>query len=187
MDQPVRKSYLGTPIMSNVRFTAPQADFLVPGFENWFSNYPRIELNDVMCEVRQSKQIVKTELVKPQGYPSSDRNSPSDRRTLSFEGTVKEYISMGDYMITLRGKMVSEEDMAPSDKLVLLLKYLEYPGSFQISGKFFNPFDFSQVVVDNFRIDETRFLNEYTFVIQLMSDNYVSIKYESVQEGTLIT
>jgi len=178
-------SYLGTKIMSNVILIPPTKEYLLPGYQA--SDFDRVLLNDVMVEVSANKNIVTTQLTRPQGFPNADTSVNSDRRVVSFEGTVKEYISLGDYTITLRGMLVNEVDEAPLDLLRAVVKYCEYPGNFLIGGKFLDPFDFTNVVVKSFRKAETKFQNMYSYTMTLLSDEYVNVKYESVREGTETT
>jgi hypothetical protein len=56
-----------------------------------------IELQTVLSDVTMTKNIVKTDM---QGV----------------DGTIKEYISDGDYEITIRGMLVSEENEFPQDQ-----------------------------------------------------------------------
>jgi len=184
MDQPIKQSYLRTPIMSNVVFTAPDPDYILPGFD--FEQNERLELNDVLVTIQQSKNIVKTSLVRPQGFTDQSTQQVSSQKNWGYAGTIKEYISMGDYQIRLQGFLVGQEiNVFPFELLEKLTEYLEYPGNFQISGKFVNNFDFVQVIVNDYNIAEQRgSSNQLPFVINLLSDDYLEVKYQPVQSGT---
>ena len=187
MDQPIRKSYLGTPIMTNVIFRLPPREYRLPNLIS--EDNKEIELIDFIAVVSQSKNIVTTPLVRPQGYT----DVPTDntlKRGQFFSGTVKEYISMGDYEIDLQGYLVGQENgQFPEKELSNLIEYLEYPGAFPISGQFLVFFDsFDQVVVKNYTISQQRgMFNMIPIRIQLLSDDFIDTKYEPEQSGTVIT
>ena len=142
----IHPSYLGTPIVSNVVFTQPSQDYLLPGYD--FASNERLELNDVLVVVSQAKNIVKTQLVRHQGFSDQTQQAVSTQRNWGYVGTVKEYISLGDYNIRLQGFIVGQEiGVYPAELHERLIYYLEYPGNFMISGKFLNFFDFSQVIL----------------------------------------
>jgi len=176
-NKPVGYSYLNTPINSSVIFSAPQPDYLLPGYD--FADNGFIILNDVLVTVRQSKNIVKTQLVRPQGTTSSPSDSYRFEKNFGYAGTVKEYISLGDYQIDLRGYLTAEEiDDYPQEKLERLREYLSYPGSFRISGKFINLFDFTEVIVLVAALSEAEgFSTQIPFTISLLSDNFLEVKY----------
>ncbi len=179
----IHPSYLGTPIVSNVVFSVLNQDYLTPGYD--FEDNKRLELNDMLVTVSQSKNIVKTQLVRPQGYTDQTTQAESSQRNWGYVGTVKEYISMGDYNIRLQGYIVGEEiNVYPKDLHEKLVYYLEYPGSFMISGKFLRYYDFTQVIVSNYNFSEQRgYSNQTPVVINLLSDDYVEVKYDPSQSG----
>lgn len=183
MDIPVGISSLGTPIMSNVIFTAPLKEYRVD--ESAFENNERIVVNDVIVSVNLPKNIVKTQLVQPQGYSNSP-NQEGLSANRGFRGTVKEYISKGDYSIKLQGWITSEDmNVFPTEKLANLREYLEYPGAINMYGKFIDNFDLYQVVVVDYLISEERgFSSQVPFTCNLLSDDYITVKYDPAKSGT---
>ena len=78
-------SYLGTPVYSSLTFEFGNYRTL----SGDLISYPNLVLNTVLMSVSNSKNVVTTAL---QGR----------------EGTIKEYVSAGDYVINIQGKLVSE-------------------------------------------------------------------------------
>jgi len=172
-------TYLGTPIARNINFLEPEANFILA---NYTFESRNVTLNDVLVSINQPKSIVKTNLVRPQGFNSDvPQQQEGLQRDFGYAGTVKEFISRGDYTIRLQGWLVGEEiDVFPVDKLRQLMEYLEYPGAFGISGEFINEFDFDQVVVASYNISEQRgYSNQLPFTIELLSDDYLAVKYNT--------
>ena len=180
---PVGRTFLNTPINSNVIFTSPPQDYLLPGFD--FNGNETFTIDDVLVTVTQSKNIVKTGLVRPQGYTDQSSQQSSSQRNWGYSGTVKEYISKGDYQIRLQGVLTGGDiNIYPAQTLEQLTEYLEYPGSFAIAGKFVNFFDFVQVVVNDYNFAEQRgYETQIPFTINLLSDDYIEVKYEPVQSS----
>lgn len=171
-------TYLGTPVPRNINFLEPEANYIL---DNYTFTTRSTNLTDVLVSIDQPKNIVKTNLVRPQGYnTSAPQQQEGLQRDFGYAGTVKEYISRGDYTIRLQGFLVGEEiNVFPVDKLRSLMEYLEYPGAFGISGEFINEFDFDQVVVSAYNISEQRgFSNQIPFTITLLSDDYITVRYE---------
>lgn len=77
-----------------------------------------IELNDCVITVQQSKNIIKT--------PIQGRN-----------GTVKEYISDGDYQVTLKGRISSNQpEVFPSSEVSNLVNLLQVPDALDIESEY---------------------------------------------------
>jgi len=187
MDEPIRKSYLGTPIMTNVIFSAPPKEYNLPNLI--VEGNDELELTNFIATVSQSKKIVTTPLVRPQNYTDTPSNNTLKRGQF-FSGTVKEYISMGDYAIDLQGWIVGEENgVFPGNRLRDLIEYLEYPGSFKIDGQFVKHFNsFRYVVVKDYTISQQRgFYNQVPVRIKLLSDDFIDVKYEPEESGANIT
>lgn len=151
---PKTYSALGNPVYSNLEFE--------PAVYSWKDNefdFEGIVINTVLFTVNQTKNIVKTEI---QG-----------RR-----GTVKEYISDGDFQITVNGSIVSSEPKVyPREAVNRLKNLLEVPLPIQITSEFLNIFDISSVVVESYSFPQTRGVrNVQPFTIQLVSDEPLELQ-----------
>ena len=111
-DETAGTSYLGTPVFMNLELLPGQyidkdgnsieyGEILKNNDDN-----SAFRIDTVLADVSQTKQIIKTNI---QGV----------------KGTVKEYISEGDYRVTLRGAIVNEEGQRyPEDQVKQLKEYL---------------------------------------------------------------
>lgn len=113
----------------------------------------RLRIDTVLMEVDQTKNIVKTDI---QG-----RN-----------GTVKEYISDGDYMVTIRGVIVSPyPNVFPREDIDLLIKYCQVTEQLPVSSFFLDLFGITDIVIDRYKISEKLgSRNEVPFEIMALSD-----------------
>lgn len=152
-DTEIKKSYLGTPVFSNLVFNA---DSDTP--EN-----TAIVIDTVLMAVTQTKNIVKTFV--------SGRN-----------GSVKEYIAMGDYEIEIMGAIVSEQaNVYPKELAIALKNVLELPKEIAVSSNFLQMFSISSIVVERFRIEEKMgSRNEIPFSIYAISDTPFEIKTSQI-------
>ena len=114
-------------------------------------------IDNVLMEVNQVRNIVTT--------PVNGRN-----------GTVKEYISDGDYQITARGMLVNPVNSFPEKDLELFLTICKLERVVEVSSKFLQFFDINDVVITNYRVSEklgTR--NEVPFELTMVSDQEITL------------
>jgi len=147
-------SALGTPVWSNLQFEAGS----YVNDEGETINYPNeagdtLRIDQVLFTVSQAKNIVTTSV-----------NGKI--------GTVKEYISLNDYVINIRGAITSDApEVYPTEEVDKLLKVLKAPASLDIVSGFLNRFDINKVVVTGFDTPEREgFRNWQGFTITLLSD-----------------
>lgn len=160
-DKPLdKKSLLGTPIYSSLIFKALSGTDL--------NNLPEpvkkivsqdFEMTQILMVVNQSKNIVRTAM--------NGRN-----------GTVKEYISDGDYSITVDGLIVGEFPLVyPSDSIKALKTFKELSQSIEVAGQFLSLFGITNVVVNDFSYHELEgFRNQVAFRILMWSDTDFKIE-----------
>ena len=148
-------SDFGTAIFSNI-------DFLPGSYTNLEGQkieFAGLTVNTVLFSVNQSKNIVKTEI---QG-----RN-----------GTVKEYISDGDYDITIQGLLVSKEhDIYPEDEVKKLVEILKVQRSLEVACPYLNDrFDITDIVVETYSLPQKEgFENTQMFEINAVSDEPIEL------------
>lgn len=120
---------------------------------------PQLEMGIALIDINQSKNIVMTQV---QG-----RN-----------GTIKEYVSDGDYSITIKGVMVGlGQDVYPEEKIKLLRDFLNAPVPISVSSTILNRFNITDIVVNNYSIDQTEGMrNVVPFEIQAVSETPFEIK-----------
>lgn len=116
-----------------------------------------IELITVLATVGMSKNIVKTPM---QGV----------------NGTIKEYISDGDYDVDIQGVLVSNSDLRPDDKIKTLQGLCTVASSLEIESSFLQLFDIYNVVVESFRfLPQKGFWNMMPFELKCVSDHPIEI------------
>lgn len=149
VDQEIATTYLGTPVYSNLIF---DADPDTPENRD-------LILNTVILEISQFRNIVTT--------PIAGRN-----------GTVKEYISDGDFTITVRGSIVSQQrNVYPKSRVVALKNICRLEKEIAISGNFIDLFDITYAVVTDYSFSEKLgSRNEQPFSMNMISDTPIEIK-----------
>ena len=117
-------------------------------------------------DITQNKQIIKTNIA-------------------GVAGTVKEYISKGDYEITIRGALVDPNGQRyPEEQARQLKEYLEAEEAIEIASSFLNDiFNVQYIVVESFsfpQVEGTQ--NVQLFEIKAVSDDPVEL---TVLQNTL--
>ena len=158
-------SYLGTPVFAQLLFI-PGKYKDVKGEEVLYGeilkndyNNENFVVNTVLIDVSQQKQIIKTNI---QG----------------LSGTVKEYISKGDYQITIRGALVSESSVRyPEEEVTQLTEYLEAETSIGVASRFLDDiFNIQNIVVESFsfpQVEGTQ--NVQLFEVSAVSDQPIEL------------
>jgi hypothetical protein len=120
---------------------------------------PTVTLGIALLEVNQTKNIVTTSV---QG-----RN-----------GTIKEYISDGDFMINIKGILASNaQDTYPVDLFNALLKYCTAPVSFPASSLYLNRFGITDLVIQDYSFPQVEGMrNIQPFEIKCLSETPFEIK-----------
>ncbi len=122
-------------------------------------NLPTVTLGIALLDVTQTKNIVTTSI---QG-----RN-----------GTIKEYISDGDYMINIKGILASNaQDTYPVDLFNALLQYCQAPVSFPASSLYLNRFCITDLVIQDYSFPQVEGMrNIQPFEIKCLSETPFEIK-----------
>lgn len=169
-EEPVSMSdFLGTPIMSNITFGNPGPDPKNP-ITNYYIDlngnqipYEPLTLDLVLLTVSNDKNIIKTVI---QG-----RN-----------GTVKEYISDGDYQIELKGIISNKDNVYPKETIQKLINILKIPSEIPVISDYLQLFGINYVVIvpSNFPQIEG-FRNQQEFTITMLSDEPINL--ENISEN----
>ena len=153
-------SKLGTPIYDQVILDTKNTD-LAEGRLDPETNLDAgsLVLNEVVTTVTQSKIIVKT--------PINGKN-----------GTVKEYIGLGDYLINIRGFLVGDNhNERPQELIDKLIAFSELEKQIVIASRIINSFKITSVVIDKCTIDqESGVRNRVPFILNCSSDQDEEIK-----------
>lgn len=162
---PVSTSYLGTPVFMNIEFI-PETYKDKEGRDISYGELLKnnddssaFVINTVLVDVSQSKQIIKTNI---QGV----------------SGTVKEYISKGDYQIKIRGILVDESaERYPQEQVIQLREYLDAETTLGVAGRFLNDlFDITDIVVEGYSFPQAEAGQNYQlFEIDAVSDDPIEL------------
>lgn len=142
-------SYLGTPVFSDLKLS----------YTGRIQGFIEVYLDWVLLEVNQTKHIVKTAI--------DGRN-----------GTVKEYISDGDFDIRIRGGFSTAFGSAyPKDRIGELMGILKINDALQVTSEYLLQFGIYNVVIESYRFPQSQgFTNEQLFDISCVSDEPAELK-----------
>jgi len=155
------QSYLGTPIFDQLQIQGGQFFELedIDG-ENPIE-YEGIVMQDVLMDVSQSKNIVKTAI---QGR----------------DGTVKEYVSQGDFVINIQGNIVGITEgntlenignVYPIVDTKRLIDICKVPDALETTSEFLQRFGINRIVITDYKFAEKQgFRNLQPFQITALSD-----------------
>lgn len=158
-DIPDKTSWLGTPVYDAFIFNG--------GFSYVDDKGVTVKVTDsfmldsCLITVNQTKNIVKTQIA-------------------GGNGTVKEYIGMGDYEVRIQGMIVGRHANVPPDitEKIRISEILKAPIALPVSCNFLDMFGVNSVVIDDFefsQIEGTR--NAIGVSISCSSDEAFEIKY----------
>lgn len=157
-DEASRTSYFGTPVFSNLEIKPFNYETL-DGQQVQISN--GIIIDTVLITVTQTKNIIKT--------PIQGRN-----------GTVKEYISDGDYQIDISGAIVSPNSTYPETDVNELIEILKAPipiPSDSLISEYLNWFGIHSIVIESYDLPQTEGTrNQQEFRISAVSDIAIELE-----------
>lgn len=125
-DEPIttRKSMINTSIFSDLQFVE------IGGLKH-------IPIDCVLFDVRQSKNIVRTDI---QGR----------------DGSIKEYIGLGDYEVSIRGIIMGSNGVYPFDQVSNLVEFLRRDQSLGVVSTFLNNiFDINELVIKDYAFEQS--------------------------------
>lgn len=153
-----RTSYLGTPVYSNLEIKPFNYETLEG---EQISILNGVIIDTVLISISQTKNIVTTSI---QG-----RN-----------GTVKEYISDGDYQISIEGKIVSKTNNYPESEVAELIQICKAPISIpadSIVSEYLSFFGIHSFVIESFDFPQNEGVrNEQEFSISALSDDPIELQ-----------
>ena len=159
------KSYLNTPILNEVKLgflenPENQQDIQPNVYIDLDGNeipYEPVSLQSVITLVTQNKNIITTPI---QGV----------------DGTVKEYISLSDYQITLQGYISTKDFVYPEEEVEKLVKLCNIPAAIPVISEHLQLFGIDDIVIKDYDISERAgFRNSQIFTINALSDNDINL------------
>lgn len=116
-----------------------------------------IVMVDAVCSVSLARNIVRTSLV-------------------GMSGTIKEYVSAGDYEVKITVGLVAVDamgeviDQYPADGVRDLTALLNQPNALYVDSEFLQLFDITRLVVVDFQIQQMTHSNTQIVTISAISD-----------------
>lgn len=178
VDEDTPFSYLGTPILDPFTFNGGNFEKRSESGEIITENFPDergvkgigLTIPNMIIEVNQTKNIITT--------PIQGR-----------DGTVKEFISRGDYLITLSGIITGQMNeqtgtvndignVYPTADVQKLITICEVPDSLTVTSEFLGMFlkKDSKVVITNYNIPQQIGVRNFqTFTINMLSDTPINL------------
>lgn len=152
----VATSLLGTLVYSNLVFE-PGA-YQLAGEE---IRYDGLTINAVLFQVSQEKNVVKTAI---QGR----------------SGTIKEYISDGDYQVQIYGTLASPyPDIYPEEDMQTLLKICKAPKAIGVVSEFLQLFEIDDLVIESYTFNQKQgYENIQNFALRCVSDEPVELQLD---------
>lgn len=150
-DPALYASKLGTPVVIDLTFGGFPYFETVAGNEVERYSDP-LTLVTVLCHVHQSKNIVQTSI------PYRD-------------GTIKEYIGLGDYEITIEGKITGENGKMPEQEIQALHRILKAKATIPITNRWLNLLGIFYIVVKDYNLpQQPGGISYQDFSIECLSD-----------------
>ncbi|MBD3748936.1 MAG: hypothetical protein IE931_05525 [Sphingobacteriales bacterium] len=152
-------SLLGAPVYEVITCKIP----VNGGFKDYtFPDWP-------LLDVSAAKNIVKTPLK-------------------GKDGTVKEYINIDDYQITIRGILINyNSDEYPEDLVNSLHQLFKVNQEMQVTTALLNLLDIHNIVITDLKLPEVEgYSNIQPYVISALSDEPVELKIQSVANSKKI-
>lgn len=169
-----RKGKFGLPIFDEFRFLADEVNRIVYKDSEDYGNgtttiVTSFIFETALIEVNQTKNIVKTSIA-------------------GQNGTIKEYMSQGDYIINLKGVIVGETaNQRPSaDILNNLIAFLRAPVSIPISCAFLEEFHVSSIVIESYKLGQREGARNIIDVeINMLSDSVIELSSSKTQKDIM--
>lgn len=171
-DERAGVSYLGTPVFMNMEFepgTYTDRNGEPINYGEILKNNSAgdgFKVDTVLADVTIVKQIITTNI---QG----------------LNGSVKEYISQGDYQITIKGALVDESGQRyPEEQVKQLVEYCEVPESVRIYSRFLNDnFDIQFLTIQEATFPQVEGVeNVQLFEIKAISDDPIELTINGITD-----
>ncbi|MGC8825225.1 MAG: DUF6046 domain-containing protein [Bacteroidales bacterium] len=117
----------------------------------------------------------KLNIINPQITITQTRNIT--RTTVQGKnGTVKEFISDGDYDIEINGALFTSDGTYPEDDVKMLIELLKEPNELNVDSVLLQMFDIHSAVVTNYKLSQTIMNDMQLFSVTMVSDEPYEIK-----------
>lgn len=154
-DEQLYLSSLGTKVLVDLTF---HGTTYVDEDGNTFS-FPDFVCETVLVSINQTKNIVKTPI---QGK----------------KGTVKEYIGLGDYVLTINGIITGSNGVYPRSDVQILKVLMCCNEAITVTSWYLQMFDINSIVIDSFDCNQDEGgYSRQPFSIQASSDEDTNLRF----------
>lgn len=157
-DSPISTSVLNTPVYSNIHFL----DVEYTDMQGRVITTNGKIYDAVLITVSQAKKIIMTEI---QGR----------------DGTVKEYIGMDDYHVSVNGIITGTNGVHPADEIAILKKMLDAPVAIDVVCPYLQNLGIQSLVVQDYTFEQQAGGYAYqSFSINFKSDIPVQLRLNGI-------
>lgn len=93
-----------------------------------------------------------------------------------LDGTVKEYISNGDWQITVRGIIAQKQYGYPKEKYKQLLKFLQINKPIKVINQWINDAEIYSIVITDYKLPYNPHINCIIYEFNALSDKPIELK-----------
>lgn len=93
-----------------------------------------------------------------------------------LDGTVKEYISNGDWQISVRGIIAQKQYGYPKEKYKQLLKFMQLNKPINVANQWLNDAEIYSIVITDFKLPYNPHINCIIYEFNALSDKPVELK-----------
>lgn len=157
-DNPDKQSLLNTPVYDSIIFGELNGANVYKDINGNEFSFKPLQIDLAIIAVSQTKNIVTTAI---QGK----------------NGTIKEFISDGDYQVSINGVIWINDNVYPEDDVQTLINICKVPQSIKIFSNFINMFGISEIVITDYSIAQQEGLrNQQPFTINAISDAPINLE-----------
>ena len=157
-DTPDKQSLLNTPIFDSIIFGELNGSNVYKDINGTEYSYKPLQVDLAIITVSQTKNIVTTAI---QGK----------------NGTIKEFISDGDYQISINGIIWINDNIYPEDDVQTFINIMKVPQSIKIFSNFVNMFGISEIVITDYSLPQQEGMrNQQAFTINAISDAPINLE-----------
>lgn len=153
-DDPIAISpVLNTPVFSNIVFMGRDYTDIYGNTQS----YPSLEIQTVLFGVTQTKNVIKTAIN-------------------GLDGTVKEYISQGDYVVNMQGVLVGGNGIYPRQDMNALIQICKASEPIEVESWFLQSLGIFQIVIESYDFpQEAGKYSVQSFSINAVSDRPIEL------------
>ena len=157
-DTPDKQSLLNTPIFDSIIFGELNGSNVYKDINGTEFSFKPLQVDLAIITVSQTKNIVTTAI---QGK----------------NGTIKEFISDGDYQISINGIIWINDNIYPDVDVQTFINIMKVPQAIKVFSNFINLFGISEIVITDYSLPQQEGMrNQQSFTINAISDAPINLE-----------